>query len=333
MSVYKRGKVFSMNIMVNGVRIAKSTGKTTKREAVQFAAMERQKALDDVKLTPIERAAKLPFFEAVDICYEARWKHCKDSKRALGRAKNLAKLVGNKQLGEVTESVVAEIVLKLDKKNVTSSTVNRFFAALKTLLRHHKQPWDFIKLRKERKGRIRTVSRDEENQVLKLLRETKHSKRRYFYPDVADLVEVLVDTGMRLSELLNLRYDDINYETNLLTIWINKGDRPRSIPLTARVKRILAQRQQDDTEQPFKLNPYQAEHAWRWVRKEMGLENESEFLLHSLRHTCASRLVNKGIDLYVVKEWLGHSTIQVTEKYAHLSPIKLAQAASALEDQ
>jgi site-specific recombinase XerD len=51
-----------------------------------------------------------------------------------------------------------------------------------------------------------------------------------------------------------------------------------------------------------------------------------------LRHTCASRLVNAGIDLYVVKEWLGHSSIQVTEKYAHLAPHKLSHAAKILDD-
>ena len=50
-----------------------------------------------------------------------------------------------------------------------------------------------------------------------------------------------------------------------------------------------------------------------------------------IRHTCASRLVDKGVDLYVVKEYLGHSSIQITEKYAHLSPVKLAHAARVLE--
>ena len=65
----------------------------------------------------------------------------------------------------------------------------------------------------------------------------------------------------------------------------------------------------------------------------MNLRGDKEFVIHALRHTCASRLVNKGIDLYVVKEWLGHSSIQVTEKYAHLSPKKLAHAAYALEPE
>jgi site-specific recombinase XerD len=64
----------------------------------------------------------------------------------------------------------------------------------------------------------------------------------------------------------------------------------------------------------------------------MKLEMDSEFVIHSLRHTCASRLVIAGIDLYVVKEWLGHSSIQITERYAHLNPAKLVQAVEVLEE-
>lgn len=196
----------------------------------------------------------------------------------------------------------------------------------------HRQPLDFIKLREDRKGRIRVISHEEENQAVELLRNTVHKdKRRYFYSDVADLAEILVDTGIRLSELLNLTYEDINFETNLISIWINKGDRPRSIPMTKRVRRILEERRGSGVMQPFMLKGYQAQNAWRWVRRKMGLPQDPEFILLALRHTTASRLVNKGVDLYVVQEWLGHSTIQVTERFAHVSPNKLAHAATLLE--
>jgi len=64
----------------------------------------------------------------------------------------------------------------------------------------------------------------------------------------------------------------------------------------------------------------------------MGMKDDTEIIIHALRHTCASRLVNAGIDLYTVKEYLGHSTIQVTERYAHLAPHKLAHAATILDE-
>ena len=135
----------------------------------------------------------------------------------------------------------------------------------------------------------------------------------------------------RLSEVLDLRYDDINFETNLISIWINKGDRPRSIPMTERVGAILKNRKCNGASKPFTVDKHQAGTAWDWTRKKMGYMDDPEFVLHALRHTTATRLIDKGIDLYTVKEWLGHSTIQVTERYAHLNPAKLVHAAMMLE--
>jgi integrase len=269
--------------------------------------------------------------DAIDEVYESRWKHGKDADRSHSRAINMAEIIGNLPLGAIDEIVVAGMLKKLDAKKAATGTINRYLAALKTILKHHRQPTDHIKLRKERKGRIRTVSHDEEETLIRLFRDMEHGKRRQFYPLMADLVVVLVDTGVRLNEAIALKYEDINFDTNLISIWINKGDKPRSIPMTKRVKAIMEARKVDKIEKPFNIMDYQAENAWRWVRKEMNLKQDREFVMHALRHTCASRLVNRGIDLYVVKEWLGHSSIQVTEKYAHLSPKKLTHAANVLE--
>lgn len=334
MAVYKRGTkgVFYMNFHVNGVRVFKSTGVYTKREAKQVEALERQRLLDEQQMSPQQRRAKTLLQDAADQVYEAKWKHGKDGKRSYARACNLIKLIGNVPVGEIDEDVVALLHKKLDAKNTAPGTVNRYLASLKLILRFKNQDTDHIKLRKERKGRIRVISKDEEQQIVSLLCNSEHGKRRRFFPEIGELVVVLVDTGMRLGEALALKYDDIDFDSNLISIWFNKGDRPRSIPMTSRVSSILLARQKQNPIRPFALEQFQAQNAWRWVRKQMGLKQDREFVLHALRHTCASRLVNKGIDLYVVKEWLGHSTIQVTEKYAHLAPQKLAEAMSVLEE-
>lgn len=333
MSVYKRGDkgVFYMNFTVNGVRVFKSTGKYVKREAKHVEALERQKLMNEANLTPQEKASRKMLNDAIDDVYEARWKHGKDADRSHGRALNLAVIIGNIPIGKIDENVVSYLLSNLDAKKVAPATINRYMAALKTILKHFRQPTDHIKLRKERKGRIRTLTREEEMKVVNLFRNTIHSKRRSFYSDMADLIEVLVDTGMRLNEALAIDFEDVNFDSNLISIWFNKGDRPRSIPMTNRVRTIMEKRKKVENEKPFHLKDHQAENAWRWVRRKMQMDNDQEFILHALRHTCASRLVNNGIDLYVVKEWLGHSSIQVTEKYAHLAPHKLAHAATVLE--
>jgi len=221
---------------------------------------------------------------------------------------------------------------KLDARKIQPATINRYLATLKTILRHNKQPSDFFRQKKEPKGRIRVITKDEELTVLNIIRGVSINHRNSFYPEVADLIEVLLGTGMRLSEGINLHYKDINFENNLLSIWVNKGDKPRSLPMTGKVKAILLARQVINKVRPFTIDKHQAGHAWNLARKQMGFKDDKEFVMHALRHTCASRLVNKGVDLYVVKEWLGHSSIQVTEKYAHLAPHKLSHAATVLEE-
>lgn len=334
MSVYKRGDkgVFYMNFTVNGVRVFKSTGKFTKKEAKHAEAMERQKMMEQASLTPQEIAARTLLSDAIEQVYQTRWKNNKDGKQSRTRALRLVNLIGDVEVGSIRDDMVRTLILKLEATKVKSATVNRYLEVLKTILRYKRQEWDFIHLKKQPKGRIRVLAKNEEERSIKLLRETTHCSRRSFYYEIADLVEVLLDTGCRLSEMLNLRYDDVNYETNLISIWVNKGDRPRSIPMTTRVRSILKERQRIHKIKPFTVTIYQAGKAWAWVRKEMGLANDTEFVLHALRHTCATRLVNKGVDLYVVKEWLGHSSIQVTERYAHLAPNKLVHAASILEN-
>ena len=331
MSIYKRGKMFYMNFTVNGQRVFKSTGKFTKKEAKQVEANERQKMLEQVKLTPQQKAANTLLSEAIDQVYQSRWKTNKDGEFTYSRAIRLIKLIGDIQVAKINQEVVETLTAKLDKTNITPATVNRYLAILKTILRNKNQQWDFIKLRKERKGRIRVISREEEQQIASILRSSATGPRNLHYDDMADLVLILVDTGMRLSELLNLNYEDINFISNLISIWVNKGDRPRSIPMTKRVRAILEYRQVSNNVKAFTLSICQDENSWKIVRKKMMLESDKEFVIHALRHTCASRLVNGGVDLYVVKEMLGHGSIQITERYAHLNPVKLVQAVEVLE--
>jgi integrase len=318
-----------MNFMVNGIRCFKSTGKLTKKEAKQVEALERQKLLNETKVTPQEKSARTLLSEAVDQVYQSKWKDNKDAAGTHARASKLVELMGNIPIGQINEDVVHKLIKKLDAKKVQPATVNRYLASLKTILKFKKQQWDYIKLRKERNSRIRTISKPEESTMLELLRNAVGKKP--YYVEAADMVEILVDTGMRLSELLNLKYEDINFNSNLISIWINKGDKPRSLYMTRRVRIILEERQHINSVKPFTITIEQAERSWQWVRGAMKLEMDSEFVIHSLRHTCASRLVNAGIDLYVVKEWLGHSSIQITERYAHLNPAKLVQAVEVLE--
>ena len=70
---------------------------------------------------------------------------------------------------------------------------------------------------------------------------------------------------------------------------------------------------------PFPQNINAVEHSWRMVRKKLGLAHEKDFVMHSLRHTCITRLLKKGIGIEVVSKIVGHKEIRMTQRYNHPS--------------
>jgi len=336
MSVFKRGKVFYTDFVISGIRICKSTGKHTKREAKQVEAQERLKVLSGEQK---QKSVKLLLKDAIDQTYDTKWKHNKDGMGSYRRALGLTEHLGNVVVSSVGVNDIEDLVRSLENTGVTTATINRYLATLKTVLKHHRLPTDFIKLRKEKhSNRVRVISKQEEQRILELLREAQSRGKKAYYADVADLIACLCDTGCRLSELLtNFTYrQNINFETNTIHLDAEhtKSGKPRVIPMTQRCRGILEQRQGANPIRPFPLTKHEAERAWRWVRSEMGLDGDSEFVIHcATRHTFASRLLNKNVPLPVIRDLLGHSSVLITERvYAHLCSSKLVEAVEVLED-
>ena len=109
--------------------------------------------------------------------------------------------------------------------------------------------------------------------------------------------------------------------------------------MTDRVQRILRLLCDAQTmsvagiqERPFsQLTFNRVQYIWSMIRKETKV-TDPEFTIHSLRHTFASRLVQKGVPLYTVQKLLGHTDIRTTQRYAHLAPDNLKQAIEKLND-
>lgn len=277
---------------------------------------------------------------AIERGYEERWKSKKDGAKTRSRLIQIVEFMGDVELDDIDEVLINAFKGHLSQKGLSNSTINRHIANLKTLLRMAWREWKlissvpYIKLEKENKHRMRVISQREEQEILRLLRITKVRSDSKF-KDIADLVEVLIDTGMRVGESLKMTYaDNINLDEWVINLYPDdtKPGEPRCVPMTKRIHRILTTRQHTHPDRPFPyINEYVSQ-VFRWLRNQMGLEHDKQFVPHSLRHTCASRLVRKGIRLRVVKELLGHSTILVTEKYAHLDTETLEDAIKVLEE-
>lgn len=182
--------------------------------------------------------------------------------------------------------------------------------------------------RKERVGRMRFLSDQAEAAALLWFKTVGDT-------DMHDAVTVLIDTGLRRGELLNLRPVDMDMKTGVAMIY---GDEEtgtnnvkfRSVPLTQRCKAILSKRMHGNA--CFDITKGHMRHSWEKTRDDLGLLEDKDFVLHCCRHTCASRLVKAGVSLSVVMTWTGHSSIQTTMRYAHLYPTDLLNAVKTLEN-
>jgi integrase len=146
---------------------------------------------------------------------------------------------------------------------------------------------------------------------------------------VVDLIIVLADTGLRLSEALKIqpRYVDVHNRT-VLIVDTKSGD-DRMVPLTGRALAILKKRNVAPVFQP--LNPDVASHIWHRIRKKMGLEHDKEFVLHAFRHTYASTLANDGIDSFRLQKVMGHKSIVSTQRYIKVSASALRGLSNIIE--
>jgi len=231
---------------------------------------------------------------------------------------------------DVDELALDRMAEHFRQEGNSNSTVNRKLAALsKALTIAHKKlriidRKPSVPLTREHQGRIRFLTREEETAMLVLL-------QRWGQQDLHDLIAFAIDTGARRGEILSAKWVDFDGLYERWTIWENKADHPRTVPLTKRAREIVKRRRRETNDHtgPFiKMTPASFRAMFDRMTRHLALD---DVVFHTLRHTCASRLVQAGVDLRRVQEWLGHKRIETTLCYAHLSPRDLELARDALE--
>jgi integrase len=152
----------------------------------------------------------------------------------------------------------------------------------------------------------------------------------------------LLHTGMRKSEIENLQWQDIDFKRRKIFIrrkpdW-NPKSGEREIPISKDLFRVLdklRKKRKKINAEDYVFNIYKIGHSHNWLRRELikiakAAKIENLTKIHTLRHTFASQLVMKGVDLPTVKKLMGHTDIQTTMVYAHLAPDHLSEAVDKL---
>lgn len=265
------------------------------------------------------KTLKVDMTEVLEETKRVFWEGTKGETQAVLNAAdsvNLLAEAGVTKVSDIDEDAVDELVAAWRDRGLADATINRKLSALSKMLDYAlRKDWidrkPHIERRKESKGRIRWLTDREEAKVLKWMEDQGER-------DVADLIAFLLDTGMRRSEALTLQWKDVKREQ--VHIWDTKNGEGRTVWLTNRAKDILKSRRKYKHNGPFtKMNKEAVRWVWDKMKADLGLENDSEFVLHALRHTFCTRLVQSGIPIYTVKKLAGHKRIETTERYAHLS--------------
>lgn len=215
----------------------------------------------------------------------------------------------------------------------SQSTANRYLAALSHAFSIAVKEWCWLDSNplskvskyKEPRGRVRFLSDEERN---KLLDVCKKSSNRYLYP----IVMLALSTGARHAEILNLKWKDIDLDRRTIILHETKNGERRVLPIANHIHNMLIEHKKvrhlhSDYVFPNERGnkPIAMRIQWNQAVKEAGLE---DFRFHDLRHTCASYLAMNGASLAEIAEVLGHKTLQMVKRYAHLSE---AHTASVVE--
>ncbi len=188
-----------------------------------------------------------------------------------------------------------------------------------------------VKLPKVENQRVRFLSHEEAENLLTELKKTSQQ--------VHDMALFSLHTGCRAGELYSLTWGVVDLANDSVLIRDAKG-KPRHVYLTDDVKKMLERMYKEQAAnelvfkdrygKPLKIISKTYERAVNKLKLNAGVyDDRDKVLFHTLRHTFASWHVQNGTDLYTVKELLGHSTIQLTERYSHLKPDRLKQTAKA----
>lgn len=234
------------------------------------------------------------------------------------------------------QEIVRWLTTEAEKREWKASTRNRWQAAFSLVYRVaienekiDKNPAAGIRRKTENNARVRFLSAEEEIALRNVILSSR-------FPALVHQLDLSIHTGMRAGEQFGLKWNQIDLERRILTLPKTKNGKPRHIPLNATaVTALKALKQKADASSDSVFPSSRAageslQSARGWFDKALADAKIKGYSWHCNRHTFASRLVMAGVDIRTVGELLGHKSLSMTMRYAHLAPAHNAAAVDRL---
>jgi integrase len=321
----------------SGKRIRKATGTIDRKEA---AALEAKWKLEVFQEKKWDKAPSWSFEEVLLEFLKAT----QDKKRSAyddrSRSKLLLKHFSGIVMNDLNSSDIRMFIASRKKDGVTDGTINRYLRLLSAAINYVNREHDAGlpnpvsgRTLKEAEGRLRWLSHKEGAELIKF------AKGWSYAPHLADFIRLALNTGCRSGEMLGLEWDRVDFGNKLIYLdgVHTKNGKRRSVPLNGDALLSLESRL------VFRNNHCpkskwvfchldgrrigDVKRSFASVCKKVGIV---DFRIHDMRHTCAAWLVTANVPLAVVRDLLGHSSIVMTERYAHLAPENIRDAVDLL---
>jgi len=351
MSVFKRNGVgnYYIQFNFNGKTYCKSSKTTNKRTSER---MERDWRDELHRIEELGERPRITLREAFSHYIEEK-QNTGSASYSITNVKTVSERFNiDVYVDEIRDWDLTKLKSKRQKEGIAAQTIKHNFQAIRSAVTWAKDHGYLVKELtfpkvKLPKHRLRYLSFEEEK---RLLHDLDPKRKRPYRPDYDfrpaeenrryqdnyDLVIGLLDTGARYSELANIKWSAIDIENGSINLWRPKVRNESIVYMTSRLKEIFKQRFENRLSIEYVFtnkNGQQRGYQAKGIRAAFKRASISNFKIHDLRHTCASRLIQAGLSLYEVANILGHTDISTTQIYAHLERKDIsAKARDVLEN-
>jgi integrase len=325
--VYQRGRVWWIRYRFNGKYIHQSIGDRVLAERTMEEIRRRiQDGRHEIKFKDERRT----FAEMADEYLEA-----KSNKRSLrcdrSMLRHLVPVFGSSLVHTITKAEV-EVYARTRRKTVSGATVNRDLALLRHLFNlaiekgyMRDNPVRGVKKAKESPSRRKYIFTEDEIQALV----------NASAPHLRPILAVAIGTGLRKGDILGLRWDEVDFAHNVISLYQQKTEEPLEIPMLAMVRELLWRLKGTAGESPLVFawegkRIVDIRRAFHTALRRSGLAAKG-YHFHDLRRTFATMLYNRGVHLTKIQRLLGHRSILTTERYLGVKFEETRQAIAVLD--
>lgn len=315
-TVYLRGRMWTINYTVGGRRIREAIG--TNRQMAEAVLKKRiVEAIEDRHFNK-RNVGRMPFAEFAETYLARCISVLKSAKTESDRVQFWVRQFGNRPIGQIARAELQDWQARM-RQTRKPATVNRLMCRLRHIFNRaidwselEQSPMKGLKFLPENNARLRYLTLDE---CARLVESCKA-------PHLRAIVTIALHTGMRSGEIRNLQWRDLDFDTGFFIVRDTKNGETRHVPMDSTVLSLLRNwGRTEDSEFVF-TNAAGGRIGWlqHGFRNALGRAGVNDLHFHDLRHTFASQWIMAGGDLYVLKSILGHKSIAMTQRYAHLSP-------------